>query len=100
MDSGLMVAYVLIQDANGGASVSQADLQDYADEYGLSCPVLADGAGALWANGYVSSTIPSFVLIRWDGEVLLIDDWNTIDARLGDAMPSYGGPDGWPEDWI
>ncbi len=94
MGYGLMTIYVEIQDASGSSNISVQELMQFANQYGLSCPVLADGMGQLWGH-YVGGSIPSFALIKYDGTVLLYDDWNAINNQINNAIPPYGGPAGW-----
>ena len=99
MAAGLMVIWVEIEDYNQ-AQPNQQDLQQWANQYGLKCPVLADQNYQLVAHFMASSAIPTFVLIKYDGTILLYDDWNQINNVINDSLPPYGGPDGWPQDWL
>jgi hypothetical protein len=55
-DESVMIIEVLIENADAGpgggyGEATEGDLQDWADEYGLSMPVVSDPGGAyMWSH--------------------------------------------------
>jgi hypothetical protein len=91
MPEGLLVIYVLIE--NGAQQPpSQNDLSAYANQYGMTCPVMADNNYQLFSNFEVDQYIPSISLVKYDGTILAKDDIDQVNAQMNAAMPPYGGP--------
>lgn len=86
-EEGLMVITLLGEDA-GGRTPDTADLQDWADSFGIDHPVLADpgfGVGARFVNGS-SLYLPSTSLLGAGATVLARDAYLSTGDIL-DALP-------------
>lgn len=74
-----MVINVIIED-NSAEEVDQAELADWADEYGLTMPVLSDPGGAFMYSHVTGSTVGlPYVVLLDRGAVIDQLGWATID---------------------
>lgn len=81
-----MVLEVIIEN-NDNVTPSQEDLVDWADNYGLTMPVLADdGASVMWR--YSSGGLPTIVLID-RGMVLSSVDEFAHEAEIEALLSKY-----------
>ncbi len=94
MPAGIMVVYGLVENAFGG-SPNQNQLAQWANQHGMTHPVLADGNNQLHGHMDTDGYIPSMALIRYDGTILAKDNESQIQAQLNQAAPPYGGPAHW-----
>lgn len=86
-DQGFLVITLLGEDLSGRAP-NQADLQDWANSFGLTHPVLSDGGWNVTGRFLRSQSfsIPTMTLIGEGSEVLLRDTW-VSDTQIRNNLP-------------
>lgn len=92
MSQGITLVYVLAEDY-GGATPTQQDLQQYANQYGMnSVMIVADPNWQLRNHFEIDAFLPTVALVKYDGTILVKDDVDAFNNNLVNAAPPYGGP--------
>ncbi len=94
MPQGILVIYALIENNFGGVA-NQNQLNQWANTYGMTHPVVADANGQFHNHIDQDGFIPTQVLIKYDGTILAKDNDGQIQAMMNQAAPPYGGPAHW-----
>ena len=86
VDDGFIVI-TLLGENSAGATPSQSELEDWANQFGLTHPVVADAGFGVTASFVTGGTIglPSMDLIEAGGEIVKVDDWvdaSDVEAHL------------------
>ena len=88
-DDGVILLHLMVEDLYGDPA-AQPFLEDWAEQYGLSFPVLADDADvyeALYAEGYIQG-IPAYFV--YDRELVLQEGWSGHSAEyMNEAVARY-----------
>ena len=71
---------------DAGATPTQEDLADWAQQYGQTIPVIADAGWELENRFRQDNGIPSFSLIAPGGEVIATDDWGA-EGMIDSVLP-------------
>lgn len=78
-EQGFMIINLMGEDAEGG-EMDVDELNDWAETYGLTFPVVSDpGMGTMWAMGG-NGGLPWQVLVGRGGEILAADNFVEADA--------------------
>jgi hypothetical protein len=81
-DQDVMVMNVIIEDLYGNP-VDQAGLQDWADEFGLTMPVVSDPSGSyMWSHVEGGSVGLPYAILLDRGVVIDTLVWSTIDDAV------------------
>ena len=81
-----MVIQALAEN-NNSQTPSAEDLAGWADQYGLTIPIIADAGWELEGRFARDSGIPSWTLLGPGAEVLATDDWGS-EAMIPSALPA------------
>ncbi|MCB9741455.1 MAG: TlpA family protein disulfide reductase [Alphaproteobacteria bacterium] len=84
-DRGLIVIQALAENAES-QDPTQEELQGWADNYGLSYPVVADPGWAVNNRYEQDNGIPTHVLIAPGGELIAVDDYNA-ESMIDELLP-------------
>ena len=84
----------MIQNAVYGVP-TQGQLNQWANQFGMTHPVLSDAHGQLHDHLDQDGYIPTLALIKYDGTILAKDNEWQVNAHLNEAKPPYGGPAHW-----
>lgn len=92
INDGILLVYVLAEDASGQASTQQ-DLNQYANQHGMQdVVVVADPNWQFSSHFEQDDYIPTVALVKYDGTILVKDNENQFNNNLSNAAPPYGGP--------
>jgi hypothetical protein len=82
----------LLAENNSGSAPTADELAGWADQHGLTIPVLSDSGWALSNRFEQDYGIPTFSLLGPGMEVLAADDWGS-EAMIPEALPEEWSPE-------
>ncbi len=87
-DRGFIVVAMMAED-NTEQTPDTQDLQWWAEEYGITHPLVADdGWMTSWTHGYVSEGIPTYTLLAPGEEIVFVDEYSYWDSQIEDVLPA------------